>query len=157
MNKVTYKKDSKLLEAQFESAFDASEFMAEHDVTKFESTKISNVVAKLATSEAIRESVSDNVLQHYAEESIIETKTYDKPHGKKLPHKILSQFFEKDAPKYDSLAAVEVALAALYKKNGIEFVTQGIKQVVSNYKKHVKVAESVQDTIKANLLEIKST
>lgn len=75
------------------------------------------------------------------EEAINEVKSYDRAHGAKLPHKIISQFFTDVAPKFDSLSAVETALHALYKKNNIETTVQGIKQVVSNYKKRVDLTK----------------
>jgi hypothetical protein len=75
------------------------------------------------------------------EEAVNEVKSYDRAHGAKLPHKIISQFFTDVAPKFDSLSAVEAALHALYKKNNIETTAQGIKQVISNYKKRVDLSK----------------
>jgi hypothetical protein len=102
---------------------------------------MTKIVANLATVDSISATLDNSVLQLYAQEAMNEVKTTDHAHGAKLPHKILQDFFQNQAPKFNTLAAVEHALAGLYKKNNIEFVPQGIKQVVSNYKKRVKLAE----------------
>lgn len=101
----------------------------------------------LLTPDTIKELLDESVLELYAKDAINEVKTKDHAHGKKLPHSILQNFFRQDAPKYDSLSAVETALAVLYKKNGIEFAPSGLKQVISNAKKHSQLKEDTLDEI----------
>jgi hypothetical protein len=93
---------------------------------------------KLLNQEAIDAILQESIFEAYAEEAIAEAKEYDKPHGKKLSHKILDDFFQNKAPKFNSLAAVESALKALYKENGVAFEANGIKQVISAYKKRLQ-------------------
>lgn len=93
------------------------------------------------TPDLIQEMFDKVVLEAYADTVMLEAKTWDKPHGEKLPHVELDAFFKNVAPKYDTLDQVEAALANLYKKNNIETTSQGIKQVVSNYKKRVNMVQ----------------
>jgi hypothetical protein len=78
-------------------------------------------------------------------DAINEVKSYDRAHGEKLPHKLINQFFNDQAPKFDTLAGVEQALNSLYKRNNIETTTQGVKQVISNYKKKVELTTNKKD------------
>jgi hypothetical protein len=96
---------------------------------------------KLLTQDAIDAILQKTIFDAYAEEAIAEAKEYDKPHGTKLSHKILDRFFTQTAPKLNSLAAVESALKALYKENGVPVEVSGIKQVISSYKKRLQEGE----------------
>lgn len=102
------------------------------------------------------------------EESVVtdfinEVKTYDVSHGAKLGKKILNNFFTNIAPKMNSLADVEHALLKLYRQNNVETTTQGIRQVISNYKKRVDLSKqtankknesfiSIEDCLQENAL-----
>lgn len=104
--------------------------------------------------------VVDLLHNQFTEQSVMnEAKSYDRAHGEKLPHALIDQFFKDQAPKYDSLAAVEMALHTLYKKNNIETTTQGVKQVISNYKKKVALAQTkkVQESFEEILNEVSLT
>lgn len=94
------------------------------------------------TPESIAKLVENTIGDLVGNEAVMEAKQYDVAHGAKLSHKILTDFFKNSAPKYNSLAAVEAALHALYKQNNIETTTQGVKQVISNAKKKFKIVES---------------
>lgn len=95
----------------------------------------------IPTPTLIKEAFDATIIKQFADEFLDEAKKWDKPHGAKLPHAELDAFFKNVAPKYDTLDQVETALAVLYKKNNIETTTQGIKQVVSNYKKRVNMVQ----------------
>lgn len=83
----------------------------------------------------------EELKEESVKELITEVKSYDRAHGAKLSNSIIKKFFQDQAPKYDSLAAVEQALHSLYKRNGIETTSQGVKQVISNYKKRVDLSK----------------
>lgn len=103
---------------------------------------------KLLSKESINTLIEETIFEAYAEEAITEVKTYDKEHGKKLSHKILDSFFANTAPKFNSLSAVESALKAIYKQNGVEFESNGIKQIISSYKSRLNsVKESELDEV----------
>lgn len=92
-------------------------------------------------------------LTHQSVKEIInEVKTWDKPHGDKVKVEVLRNFFQNDAQKYNSLAAVEQALHALYKRNGIETTTTGIKMVINNYKKKFDLSRQSSSEIKEEVL-----
>lgn len=101
----------------------------------------------LQTKESISNSIDESILEFYAKEAVIESKEWDRPHGKKLSNSILSKFFKDTAPKMNSLQAVESALKGIYKQNGVEFTPKVISQIISSYKKKAKLTE-------AELLEI---
>lgn len=111
------------------------------------------------------QNVLDEVSQElYSSEAINEVKTHDKAHGRKLPHSVLDDFFRNKAPQMDTLADVEMALHALYTKNGVEFTRQGVKQVISNYKKRIDLSKQqknkekqVSPTESVQINEIKTT
>lgn len=153
MINIRYKKDNTILEKEFTSPDDASKFMAEHDVLKFASDKSVETVANIATIDAIKETMDEIINSVYAREAINEVKRIDHAHGKKLAHATLDSFFKNSAPKYNSLQAVESALGALYKQNGIEFEPNGLKQVISSYKKRMN--EGILDEETLSSKEIK--
>lgn len=147
MINIRYKKDNTILEQEFTSPDDASKFMAEHDVLKFTSDKLVETVANIATTVAINETLDEIISSIYAKDAINEVKRIDHPHGKKLAHATLDSFFKNSAPKYNSLQAVEAALGALYKQNGIEFEPNGLKQVISSYKKRLNEGILDEETL----------
>lgn len=81
----------------------------------------------------------ESVRKDSIDELMVEVKSYDRPHGEKLSHQIINHFFTDIAPKFDTLAGVEQALHALYKKNNIQTTVQGVKQVISNYAKRLEL------------------
>lgn len=95
----------------------------------------------LITSQGIQEAIDDAVLEVLAKDTINETKKYDIKHGPKLSHSILNAFFKDEAPKLNSLQAVESALGELYKRNNVEANSKVISQIITSYKKKVKLTE----------------
>lgn len=101
---------------------------------------------KLPSIESINSIIQETIYDVYAEEAINEVKQYDKAHGKKLPHKVLDDFFKQKAPNLKSLTAVKSALTALYKQNGVELENNGINQIITTYKKKLNgVKESLEE------------
>lgn len=138
MIKITYKSENEILEKSIESPEDASKFMAENEIVKFE---YDSILESSYIIPSISDILDESVLSVYASESVNENKTYDVPHGKKLSNSILSKFFKDQAPRLNSLQAVEHALEGLYKQNGVEFTPKVITQIISSYKKKVKLTE----------------
>jgi hypothetical protein len=142
MIKVAYKLDGNISEQEFLFADDAAKFVLENDVIKVSYNKLAESNSAIVTSDTIKNSLDSFVLEDFAKEVIEESKKYDKPHGKKLSHQSLDHFFKNEAPKFETLAAVEHALSALYKKNGVEFTPAVIKQAISSYKKRAELTEA---------------
>lgn len=144
MINIQYKVNSQLLEKQIETLEDASKFMAEYDIVKVEYNAIAESKYVIPNFNNL---IDESVLDVYAEDAINETKSYDKPHGKIMQNSTLTKFFKNDAPKLNSLQAVEAALKGIYKQNGVEFTPKVISQIISSYKKKSKLSE-------AELLEV---
>jgi chloramphenicol O-acetyltransferase len=142
MINLSYKLNGELLEKEFTNTDEATQFMLEHDVVKVSYKKITESTSVIVTSDIIKNSLDSFVLEDFATEAIQEAKKYDKPHGRKLSHQTLDHFFKNEAPKFETLAAVEHALSALYKKNGVEFTPAVIKQAISSYKKRSELSEA---------------
>jgi hypothetical protein len=142
MINLVYRLNGELLEKEFATADEASTFMAENDIVKFHFDKLAESTSIIATPDIIKNAMDSFVLEDISREAISESKKYDHPHGKKLSHQTLDHFFKNEAPKYETLAAVEHALSALYKKNSVEFTPAVIKQVISSYKKRADMTES---------------
>jgi hypothetical protein len=145
MIKIQYKLNNEILEHEVETTEDATKFMAEHDIVKFECDKV--VKESTIVMPSFGNLIDESVLDVYAKDAINEVKQYDQPHGKKLSNSILTKFFADTAPKMNSLQAVEAALKGLYKQNGVEFTPKVISQIISSYKKKAKLSE-------AELLEV---
>lgn len=142
MLSVKYKLDNQVLESQFNSVDELNEKLKNEDISILEMTyKTSTNKVELP----LQESFSAMLYSESERYALAEAKKYDKPHGAKLSHAQLNQFFNVEAPKYASLEQVEDALQSLYKKNNIEFTGQGLKQVISNYKKRVNLTKQAQN------------
>ena len=144
MINIQYKVNNQLLETQIESLDEASKFMEEHDIVKVE---YNTIVESKYVIPNFNNLIDESVLEVYAKDAINEVKQWDQPHGKKLSNSILSKFFKDQAPKMNSLQAVESALKGIYKQNGVEFTPKVISQIISSYKKKKELTE-------AELLEI---
>lgn len=144
MISIEYKLENEILEAKFDNLDEASKFIAEHDIIKFE---IDAVAESKFIIPSIDNLIDESVLEVYAEDAINEVKNYDVPHGKKLSNSVLTKFFKDQAPKLNSLQAVENALKGIYKQNGVEFTPKVISQIISSYKKKKELTE-------AELLEV---
>lgn len=142
MLSVKYKTNNEVVEEQFNSIEELNTKLMNEDIFILEMTYQTSVDK---VSFPIQESF-DTLLYKASEDfTLDEAKKYDKPHGAKLSHAQLNQFFNVEAPKYASLEQVEDALQTLYKKNNIEFTGQGLKQVISNYKKRVNLTKQAQN------------
>lgn len=142
MLSVKYKTNNEVVEEQFNSIEELNTKLMNEDIFIIEMTYQTSVDK---VSFPIQESF-DTLLYKASEDFTLgEAKKYDKPHGAKLSHAQLNQFFNVEAPKYASLEQVEDALQTLYKKNNIEFTGQGLKQVISNYKKRVNLTKQAQN------------
>lgn len=107
-------------------------------------------------SDSIKELVEQSVVELYGREAINEVKTVDHAHGEKLSHKILDNFFKVTAPKFATLIAVENALSALYKQNNIQLEPNGLKEIISSYKKRKNMTEAQLDEVSLTSDEKKS-
>ena len=144
MISIKYKLENELLETKFDSLNEASKFMAENDIVRVEYDSVAESKYVIPSFENL---IDESVLEVYAKDAINEVKQYDQPHGKKLSNSILSKFFKDQAPKLNSLQAVENALKGIYKQNGVEFTPKVISQIISSYKKK-------KDLTEAELLEV---
>lgn len=147
MVNIKYNENNSVLEKEFGNTDDAYKFMAEHDVVSFSYLKNPKNSLGVMTYRGIRESIDESVLHDLSVESINETKKYDIKHGHKLGHDKLNTFFQNEAPKLNSLKAVEDALVGLYKQNNVEYTPKVISQIISSYKKKVKLTEDELDEI----------
>lgn len=138
MLSVKYKTNNEVMEEQFNSIGELNTKLMNEDIFIVEMTY---TVSADKVSFPIQDSFNTLLYKASEEYTLDEAKKYDKPHGAKLPHAQLNQFFNVEAPKYASLEQVEDALQTLYKKNNIEFTGQGLKQVISNYKKRVDLTK----------------
>ena len=138
MLSVKYKTNNEVMEEQFNSIEELNTKLMNEDIFIVEMTY---TVSADKVSFPIQDSFNTLLYKASEEYTLDEAKKYDKPHGAKLPHAQLNQFFNVEAPKYASLEQVEDALQTLYKKNNIEFTGQGLKQVISNYKKRVDLTK----------------
>ena len=107
MISIKYKLENELLETKFDSLDEASKFMAENNIVRVEYDSVAESKYIIPSFENL---IDEYVLEVYAKDAINEVKQYDQPHGKKLSNSILSKFFKDQAPKLNSLQAVESAL-----------------------------------------------
>ena len=139
-----YKLNNTIVEQEFASADELMSKIVNEDINLIE-IRYPNSIAVVTIPE---DAEFQSRLKLDAELFYVnEVKTYDKPHGAKLSHAQLNQFFTSEAPKYDSLEQVETALKNLYKRSGIETTGQGLKQVISNYKKRVDLSKQSQKRV----------
>ena len=138
MINIQYKVNNQLLETQIESLEDASKFMGENDIIKVEYNAIAESKYIIPNFNNL---IDESVLDVYAKDAVNEVKQWDQPHGKIMSRSILSKFFKDQAPKLNSLQAVENALKGIYKQNGVEFTPKVISQIISSYKQKAKLTE----------------
>lgn len=142
MLSITYKINDEVITERYDSVDDFNQKFNDvnHNIIEIAYIAESSSI-KFPSKDEFDDRLYSNAELYY----VNEVKTYDKPHGAKLSHSQLNQFFNVEAPKYDSLEQVEGALRTLYMKNNIEFTSQGLKQVISNYKKRVNLTKQAQN------------